>query len=127
VCIGRVVQQRRIDCQVLDHQQPGIADRVTRHVLGQCLWCDVRGQRGVLGAGGTDEAGLPGDPGPPQARQRQAKQLAAQVVVHRGGQVERRTEGRQAAGKQACLESKRRVGQEALQQRGRFQRGAGCA
>ncbi|KAG1205457.1 hypothetical protein G6F35_011626 [Rhizopus arrhizus] len=127
VCIGRLVQQRRIDRKVLDHQQPGIADRVARHVLGQRLRRDMRRQRGVLGAGGTDEAGLPGDPWPPQARQRQAEQLAAQCVVHRGGQVQRRTEGWQAAGQAACLESERRVGQEALQQRGRFQRSAGRA
>src|SRR2546427_1914240 len=40
-----------------------------------------------------DALPISGDPRPPQARQRQAEQLAAQRVVHRGGQVERCTEG----------------------------------
>ena len=59
MCVGGIVQQGRIDRQILDHQQPAVTDAMAQHVVGQCSRRHMRRQRCVLGAGGTDEPRLP--------------------------------------------------------------------
>ncbi|CAM5463228.1 hypothetical protein RLIN73S_03315 [Rhodanobacter lindaniclasticus] len=121
VGVGRLVQQRRILCDVLHDQEPALAPEGGLQPLRQRRRCHARRQRRVLGHGGAGEAGAPAQQPAPVAMQRQRGHAAAQRVVGRGQQVERRHEGRHALRRMVHREAERRFDHERGEQRVRFQ------